>query len=279
MNGRMKLRQPGPEGISQATAALREVRNQLQTTRGVHGADQLKDRWLAWWENYADAQLRSIFTDTDLAAGLYVAQAEVRRLDLQARPHGLIGRLTDEWIARFDEVIGQLNALLPFVMRPGQIVMPDTSAFMEGPYFDTFNWHSLDGLYQGSPVRLVVPILVVEEMDDLKYERRRQDRARSVLRRLWELNGGKPTEPAVLPHAKPGPVTVEIWLDDPWHVRRPVNDEEIVDRAKELASMTGRQVVLAAGDYSQLYRGSAAGVRPALMLKSAPPTPVQAVDS
>ncbi len=52
-----------------------------------------------------------------------------------------------------------------------------------------------------------------------------------------------------MPATPPGSATIEVWLDDPWHVRRPVNDEEIVERAKTLAEMTGREVVLAAGDY------------------------------
>jgi predicted ribonuclease YlaK len=39
------------------------------------------------------------------------------------------------------------------------------------------------------PAPVVVPVLVVQELDELKRGRDRpQDRARSVLRRLWELN-------------------------------------------------------------------------------------------
>ncbi|HEX9516367.1 MAG TPA: PIN domain-containing protein [Streptosporangiaceae bacterium] len=97
---------------------------------------------------------------------------------------------------------------------------------------------------------LIIPILVIQELDGLKQDRRRAgERARYVLRRLWELGGRAPAQAAAMPATPPGSATIEVWLDDPWHVRRPVNDEEIVERAKTLAEMTGREVVLAAGDY------------------------------
>ena len=81
-----------------------------------------------------------------------------------------------------------LQALKIFIAQPGQIVVSDTSAFIEGEYFDQFDWHSLDGVAQGQPVRVIIPILVIEELDAKKTDRngRVSGRARSVLRRLWE---------------------------------------------------------------------------------------------
>jgi predicted ribonuclease YlaK len=108
----------------------------------------------------------------------------------------------------------------------------------------------------------VVPVLVVEELDELEQRGRdrARDPARSVLRRLWELNsGGK--QAADIPGARP--VTVEVLADDSWHVRRPVNDNEIIERALFVSEIIGGGVILAAGDYSMLYQASPSGLKTA----------------
>jgi PIN domain len=125
------------------------------------------------------------------------------------------------------------------------------------------NWQELADIDPGNPVRLVVPVLVVEELDELKRGRdRARDRARSVLRRLWELNSdGK--RAAMIPGSRP--VTIEVLADDSWHMRRPVNDNEIIERALFVGEVTNRHVILAAADYSMLYQASSAGLRTALV--------------
>jgi hypothetical protein len=83
-------------------------------------------------------------------------------------------------------VIRELECLQAFAAMSDQIVVPDTSALVKGPIFDTFDWHSC-GLELGEPVRVVVPILVVEELDRLKVGKR-SSRVRSVLEKLWDLH-------------------------------------------------------------------------------------------
>jgi hypothetical protein len=164
---------------------------------------------------------------------------------------------------RFTEMVDELMALQPFIERPGLIVVPDTSAFVEGVYFTDLNWQELADIDPRMPVRLVVPVLVVDELDELKRGRdRARERARSVLRRLWELNSnGKKT--ATIPGSRP--VTVEVLADDSWHVRRPVNDNEIIERALYVGEITGKDVILAAADYSMLFQASSAGLKTALV--------------
>jgi hypothetical protein len=184
-------------------------------------------------------------------------------VNLGTMPYGVLYHEIDVWLDRLTEMIEELVALAPFIERPGLIMVPDTSAFIEGLYFTELNWHELAGIDAQKPVRLVVPVLVVEELDELKRSRDRvRDRARSVLRRLWELNSdGK--QAAVMPGSRP--VTVEVLADDSWHVRRPVNDNEIIERALYIGEITGGDVILAAADYSMLYQASSAGLRTALV--------------
>lgn len=59
-------------------------------------------------------------------------------------------------------------------------------------------------------------------------------------------------------------MTAELLLDDPWHVRRPVNDDETTERAIYVHELTGRPVTLAAA-YKMLFRAQAAGLTPALI--------------
>jgi PIN domain len=257
----MRLSQPG--NVDHAIETLTTLMNQLYDCRSGN-AVEVQGKWLRWWE-MADAQLRSLFTENDAIIGLYQTRLEMTRAGGDVR---FVQRETNVWIARFEEMIGSLKTLKPFIARPGQVVVPDTSAFIEGVYFDQFTWHSLDGLTQTEPVRLIIPILVIEELDAKKSDRnsRVSSRARSVLRRLWELHGSDPAQPAVIPGRT---ATVEVFLDDDWHVRRPVNDDEIVERAVTIKEITGRSTLLASGDYKMLYRAVAAGLRAGIMSRPA----------
>ena len=118
------------------------------------------------------------------------------------------------------------------------------------------------------PHEQAVPIIVIEELDDLK--RRTSARvakaARGTLRELWQLHGHAPAAAMALPGTK---TTIEVLTDEPWHVRRPVNDEEIVEKAAAIRDLLGRAVAIATGDNAMLYRASAAGIRGLLMPPSA----------
>jgi hypothetical protein len=234
----------------------------LQNCRNGNDARDVRDQWLRWWSE-ADAQLRNLFADGDVAASLYVSQARVRDVNLDAMPYGLLKHEIDVWLDRFTAMVDELMALKRFIERPGLIVVPDTSAFIEGVHFTELNWQQMADIDPRKPVRLVVPVLVVEELDELKRGRDRvRDRARSVLRQLWELNtDGK--QAAVIPGSRP--VTVEVLADGSWHVRRPVNDNEIIERALYIGEITGKDVILAAADYSMLYQASSAGLKTALV--------------
>ena len=87
-------------------------------------------------------------------------------------------------------------------------------------------------------------------------------RARSVLRRQWELRAASPAEPAPIPGRN---ATIEIFTDDPWNVPLPKNDSEILEQALAFRDNTGRDVLLAAGDYGMMDRASAVGLKAALI--------------
>jgi rRNA-processing protein FCF1 len=179
--------------------------------------------------------------------------------------NGLLHREWQEWDARLDRLLTGLEALRAFLQRPGRLVVLDTSALMEGVFFTEFDWHKLDASLAGGPVRLIVPSLVTEELDELKRHRdgRVKAKARRVLTGLWELHRTKPSAPALLPGR--AEVTIEVLLDTGWHHRMPNNDGEIIDQALGLRELTGAPVILAAADYTMLYRAAPAGLSAFLM--------------
>jgi hypothetical protein len=256
----MRLRSPGD--IDGAIDSLNQMSNQLYTTRSGTVVDR-REGWFRWWD-IADRQLRSRFADGDLAASLYRTRAEIAATGLDSRPLDVIDHETDIWISRFEQLIAELKGLKVFTARPGQIIVPDTSAFIEGVYFDQFGWDSLDGAIPGELARLVIPILLIDELDDKKRDRnlRVSRRARSVLRRQWELRGASPAEPAPIPGQA---ATIEIFLDDPWNIPLPKNDSEIVQQALTIRDITDHDVLLAAGDYGMMDGASAVGLKAALV--------------
>jgi hypothetical protein len=56
------------------------------------------------------------------------------------------------------------------------------------------------------------------------------------------------------------PVTLEIVLDQPSHVRLPIEDDEIIDRAATIRLIAGRDVRLLTCDTGQATRGRIAGL-------------------
>jgi PIN domain len=273
----MRLKRPGDlrRGIDTLNALAREVG---QIDLGAKSS-VVRLSWLRWWDS-ADQRLRDVFVDDDLITDLYRTQAVVRALE-PSRPSGgfvpvgndgattdLLRRECDVWGKRLHDAARQLEQLEAFVSRPGRVVVLDTSAFIEGGDFWEQDWPTItfadDDSALGAgplPVRLIVPIIVIEEMDIQKRHtnKRVAATARQALSYLWQL-----TREQSGARRLDNRVTVEILLDDRTHARLPVNDTEIVDRAAYLRDLFAprRSVYLVAGDYSMLFRAEELGLRP-----------------
>ena len=165
----MRLREPG--SLDRAILTLRRLGTLLDNTT-VPGREVTSTivAWVSWW-NDANGQLRHLFTDDELADDLYEAQLEVQRLNEVARPWDLINHLNRVWKGRLDDTAAGLERISLFASRPGFIIVPDTSALVEGGALVDITWHELVGIPTNETARLVVPILVVEELDELKRHR------------------------------------------------------------------------------------------------------------
>lgn len=256
----MRLKNPGSidAAIEMLGQRVLEVGN-IQSLNSMRA----KDDCLRWLED-TDTHLRNHFADSSLADEFSRSYWHVHNLDPNgSRPYPFLDREKKLWEKTLTAAVTKLEAFKPFIDRPGQPVVLDTSALIEGQYFMDVDWRSLHELMAKGPVRLILPIIVVDELDDLKRDRRCRDRARSVLHKLWDLHSPDPGKPTELPGRKD--VTIEVLLDDDWHERRPVNDAEIIDQAVYVRELLARDVVLVAGDYTMLYQAAAAKLTAVLM--------------
>jgi predicted ribonuclease YlaK len=124
------------------------------------------------------------------------------------------------------------------------------------------------------PVRLVVPRVVIDELDRLKEsgnqavrwraghtlgvldELLHHPRSRATIRE--EDNLSEVADAGGMPRGK---VTIEVFLDDPQHVRMEDNDDEIIDRALALQAYAGHEVRLLTMDTSMALRARLLGLR------------------
>lgn len=151
----------------------------------------------------------------------------------------------------------------------GSLLVLDTSALIHGPELWSWDPAAELGLLDDA-VQLVLPVLVLDELDDLKESTKQhtRNRARKTLKWLAEQLGsqdhivirkGRAADKSDGSIAR-GDVHLDVLLDEPGHLRLPIPDDEIVDRAATIASLSGRDVTLVTNDVSQAYRSRLAGL-------------------
>jgi hypothetical protein len=116
------------------------------------------------------------------------------------------------------------------------------------------------------PVVVIVPVVVLDELDGLKQrggDAHRKWRASYTLAVLDDVFSGSGVQ-GLLRHAAAdgtrGAVRMDILFDPPRHERLPINDDEIIDRALAAQGLAGTPVTLLTFDTSQAARARNAGL-------------------
>ena len=123
---------------------------------------------------------------------------------------------------RLDHMERQLGEFRQHWAGPARLVVVDTNVFVENTKrFDQIDWYSATDQRPNRPIRLIVPLMVVDELDNLKT-RARQDRQLRVRHTLIELetllhNGDRAALPNA--HASYPQVTIEVLPDPRRHER------------------------------------------------------------
>ena len=186
----------------------------------------------------------------------------------------LVNLLVDQELAERTQALEAAIHLLKSLMHQwtGQdwFVVADSSFYIQNaaPLADA-DLHQILGLPPAEPIRLLFPIVVVDELDGLKESGKHRSRWRAghTLGRLDEALRGstfgvlRPADYDGEPALWRGRLSMEIVLDQPGHVRLPIADDEIIDRTVAIQALAGREVRLLTCDTGQHTRGRAAGLK------------------
>ncbi|MFC7261496.1 PIN domain-containing protein [Streptomyces lutosisoli] len=257
---------------------LRETRMKAENLRGPSGsAFESLLRYLEWATDAARI-LRSQVSDRDLDhlvltrryQALLGSCGTLAGTDQQRLVNGLVDLEITERIQAFEEAESALDAQISRWNGREWFVVADSSFYIHNPdKLADVDLHKVLGLPSGEHIRLLFPIVVVDELDGLKEAGKHQARWRAshTLGLLDETLSGSTF--GILRRADPfsqdgevhGEVNVEIVLDPPGHVRLPIPDDEIIDRAAAIQPLAARDVRLLTCDTGQHTRGRAAGLK------------------
>lgn len=246
--------------LDQAVATLEAMERTLSGLQSAGNLDELMQRYFLWVDG-SWTQLDNLFADSALADQLWSRHLELRNVNRsQPRPFDPVIHEITYQRSVLTGVIEQLRKDQVFRDVPGDLVVLDTSALMQGVWLTDFDWRK--ELSIGAAARLIIPIIVLEELDVLKDtggNNKAGDRARRVIRQIREIfQGANYAERAAVPNR--AEVTLEVLLDDDWHTRRPIADAEIVDQALGLKDSTGKLVTLVCIDASMEFRARRLGL-------------------
>jgi hypothetical protein len=270
-----------PKGLLET---LRNLRNRVVSLRGGGQAGNAYGRLLAYleWTSEAVGMLGNQISSADLASLVLtsryahllggVGNMTSVETEVQRVVNGLVSLELDERAAVFDAAVTELERRRSVWEGVRYFVAADTSFYIHHPVkFRDIDLAALTGLNDGS-IQLLIPILVVDELDGLKRSKDKDTRWRAghTLGVLDELFRGDYETAQLRPAnveiqrttgVRQGEVNVEIVYDPPGHVRLPINDDEIVDRAVAMKSLAGREVTFVTYDTGQSSRGRRAGLK------------------
>jgi hypothetical protein len=166
-----------------------------------------------------------------------------------------------------------LKAQIQHWSRPGKFALPDTSFYIRHPEkLEEADFVPLLHLWD-EPVHVIIPILVVDELDGLKRSSDRHVRWRAgytlavldrVLRNPSQPGQLRPADFSALDDRSGGSlrgeITLEIVFDPPGHSRLPISDDELIDRAKAIQALAAREVTMFTYDTGQAMRARNAGL-------------------
>lgn len=222
---------------------------------------QLRNSYLEWVE-VVERVLRNYFDSPWVWDRLHSARwAEIINLKAETpRPYPLINGEAEAQTQHLIAIVGRLEALyVPFELPSGCVaVVPDTNVFLHYRFFNEIDWPHLA---EAEEVRLVVPLLVIGELDKQKVANRvksRRRRAGKVLSVMRELRKNLPPQsPAQVRRG----VGLQVLMEPVRHVRHPNDDEEILDRTSDLASLVEGRLLIATGDHSMELRAVHRGLK------------------
>lgn len=181
--------------------------------------------------------------------------------------NGLLSLEIRQRINALDQAVADLGAQIARWSGMLAFVVPDTSVYLEHEdKLEHLDFHSLLQVRPDKTVRVVVPVVVLDELDGLKnraptpFGKWRAAYTLGVMEKVFASR----TSPGVLhPQSadrSSGGVVLDVLFDPPGHVRLPINDDEIIDRGLAAQPLAGIPLPLLTFDASQSSRARHAGL-------------------
>ena len=244
-------------GVSpeQASKTLVEVILRAGNVGSGLTLNHIKLFYLTWVED-AEGQLRNVFDNPEVWHGLYSGvHWRIRTMaDEEPRPNRLIELEVGRQVDRLNDLQAGIDRIRRWIDRsPGRCVVLDTNVLLHYVPPNQIDWSAF--LDPGDGVRLVIPIRVVEELDEKKYSRdsRISRRARSVLSEFGEA----------LMSEEPTSIRDGVWLEVGLHGEpreRPLDaDWEILSSCRHLLPYA-EDLLLVTGDTAMRIRSQNLGI-------------------
>ncbi len=264
--------------VSEALGTIEDARTSRQ------GAVYQPPLDYARWASETAAKLRNVITVGDIERLIFTpAYGRV----LSQVGNGTFGpavTLVDYAIDTTRHALEEVVAALDkwhhrWFLNQAEIVVPDTGFYINTPCppdvttFDLRQHVNFPSLVDAwDKVHIIIPMVVIDELDGLKESRTNHVRWRAghtlgVFDEMFTGTRlhGRLRGPDVV---QQGPVSVwrheisaEIILDPRGHIRLPKEDDEVIDRAVVVQSLSGRSVTLLTFDTGQAMRARQAGLQ------------------
>lgn len=273
--------------------ALRTVHSEASTLYR-NQTQKTYQRLLAYldWASLAEEKLSSLVSSADLDRLVLTKRHDALDRSLgtlagtatEVHVNRLISLELDQRIKALGEAESSLSGEIGRWQHSDYFIVADSSFYIQHmTKFKETDFAAVVNFSDG-PVCLLMPMMVVDELDKLKEHRDKHVRWRAahtlgVLEELHRDTGSthrlRDADRAVQASTgiRRGEVNVEILFDPPRHVRLPIEDDEIIDRTVSSKPLIGRQVTLLTYDTGQAMRGRAAGLEVIKLGKPAEPEP------
>lgn len=259
---------------------LTEIENALGNVRSTSTApDGVFKSYLRW------------AADAVRALGPHIREADLNALiltrrywSLQAMATGPIGSAYDLVEVEIDDRGAALAASTQATREEferwdklGRLVVADTSFFHQHP--QTLDQVDLSKLIHSrhAPIGLVIPIVVIDELEKQKRSSDRHVRGRAqlslaVIERVIRHGGPGQLRPADFSAIREGGIpsgehSIDVLFDVRGHSRLPIVDDEIIDRALSVQLMSGKIVSFITYDTNQALRARHEGLTDVLHLR------------
>jgi len=252
-------------------ATLRQLAADAQNASNTHG--QAHDRLTAYLE-WATNSVRMLehrvgAADIDrlvLTRG-YERLLSVAGIGSPRVLNGLLNLEIHQRVNAIEQAARELDAQIARWSGELAFVVPDTSVYLEhDDKLEVLDFTSLLGVRPDKTVRVIVPVIILDELDGQKnrgepLKRWRPAYTLGVMDRVLADGSGTGVLHPQSADRSLGGVVLDVLFDPPGHVRLAISDDEIVDRALAAQALAGIPVTLVTFDTGQSTRARHAGLR------------------